>query len=162
MSIFKTNVWILLFSFTLPCLFFSEEPVVVSIYFFLFFLIYFSFLAKNKIQKGISVPTLLRNKIECIFLLIIYSSYPISLLIGQEIIFNENLKTIFSIVYFTIIIDLAVNLSKLLLNSNKSNFFKKRVLIFLCLLIPPLGIYYLRYLYNQINKNETPVGARLQ
>ena len=156
MSIFKINVWILLLSFTLPCLFFSEEPIVVSIYFFLFFLIYLlSFLAKNEIQKGISVPTLLRNKIECIVLLIIYSSYPLSFLFGKEIVFNQNLKTIFSIVYFAIIIDLAFNLSKLLLlNSNNSSSFKKRLLIFLCLLIPPLGIYYLRYLYNQLSQDN--------
>jgi hypothetical protein len=154
MSIFKINVWVLLFAFTLPCLFLSEEPIVISIYFFLFFLFYLSFLAKNEFRNGISTKNLMRNKVECFLLLVIYLSYPVSFLFGKEIIFNQNVKTIFSIVYFAIFIDLAGSISKMLLfNSNESNHFKKRVLIFFCLLIPPLGIYYLRFLYNQRGLN---------
>jgi hypothetical protein len=154
MNIFKINQWVLLIFFTLPSLFFSEEPVVVSILFFLFFLLYLSFLLNEGNEKAGQV--MLRNKIECVFLLLFYSGYFISVLIGREIQLNENLKAIFSIIYFLVFIDLALNLSKLLLNgSNQSASFGRIVVIFFCLLIPPLGIYYLRYLYSKLHTSSS-------
>ena len=146
MNIFKLSPWILLLFFTLPGLVFSEFPVVVSVIFFLFFLSYFFFLSNQKIEKNRNEP--LRNKIECVFLLIVYASYFISILIGREIQFGQTQKIIFRIVYLTIFIDLAINLSKLLAKKNNSSIsISKIILIFFCLLVPPLGVYYLRSLY---------------
>lgn len=150
MNIFKINPWIFLMFFTLPCLFFFEEPLIVSILFFLFFLLFLFFLSEEEYIEAGQVA--LRNKIECIVLLLIYGSYPIFKLFGKEILFSENLKTIFSILYFFIFIDLANNLSNLLLRYAHKTILKK-ILIFLSLLLPFFGVYYLRYLYLQSLEN---------
>ena len=150
MNVFKISPWIFLIFFTLPCLFFSEEPLIVSILFFIFFILFILFISGEEYIKAGQVA--LRNKVECIVLLLIYGNYPIFKLFGKEIIFNENLKTIFSVFYFSIFIDLAYNLSNLLLlHANKT--ILKKILIFLSLLLPFLGIYYLRYLYLQSIEN---------
>lgn len=159
MNIFEINQWILLVFFTLPSLFFSEEPAVLSILFFLFFLLYLFFLLNKGNEKAGQVR--LRNKIECIFLLLLYSSYFISVLIGREITLNGNSKAIFSIIYFLIYIDLAVNLSKLLSSSSNQSF-RRIVVIFFCLLVPPLGIYYLRYLYFKFRDSSSGRGIGLK
>jgi heme/copper-type cytochrome/quinol oxidase subunit 4 len=149
MNIFKIKLWILLIFFTIPCLIFSEEPIVVSIFFFLFYLLYLPFL--SNIESKDKRHVLVRNKIECFILLVIYSSYPISVLIGKEIRLSENFKIIFSFIYFAILIDLAINLSTFLLtNTNRSKSVGKVIIIFFCLLVPPLGIYYLRHLYYKL------------
>ena len=102
MHIFRINIWWMLLVFTLPALLFSQNPYIISILYFIFFALYFFQLSTiNKSKKGI----LLRNKVECILLLIIFSVYPLSILFDKQISLSESLKTIFSILYFLIFID---------------------------------------------------------
>ena len=149
MHIFRINIWWMLLVFTLPALLFSQNPYIISILYFIFFALYFFQLSKiNKSKKGI----LLRNKLECILLLIIFRVYPLSILFDKQISLSESLKTIFSILYFLIFIDLSFGfISYFLANKKEYHSVGKRVLIFLCLLVPPLGFYYLRFLYNNQN-----------
>jgi hypothetical protein len=83
-------------------------------------------------------------------LLGIYASYPVLSAMGKEIIFTENSKQLFSIVYFFIFIDLSISITKFMFEKSKSDItFLKRVIIFFCLLVPPIGIYYLSVLYKR-------------
>ncbi len=149
MNIFKINPWLLLFLFTLPCLFFSEQPAVPSALYFLFFLAYTSFLLKRDNEETGYVR--LRNKIECVLLLILYAIGTIWIYIGKNVTLSAGFKSIFSIAYFVIFIDLAICLSNLFLKrSGQPIPTGKIIIIFFCLLVPPIGIYYLRILYSKL------------
>lgn len=151
MNIFKIKPWVWLFLFTLPSLFFSENPYILSGLLFAFFLLYF-FLLRTITVVDDNKSILLRNRIECLILLAIYAFYPVSLIVNKGVYFNDWERMAFSLIYFGIFIDLSFGYTKLFLRDGihlKS--IGWRIIIFLCLLIPPLGIYYLRYLYIQFN-----------
>lgn len=145
MNIFRINLWVIFFTFSFPCLFFAGTPIVLSILYFIFFLLFFL-----QISREVSENINFRSKVECIVLLAIYASYPLSNFIEKEIIFNETSKQIFSIIYFGIFIDLSNTTTKFLFENKKSQLtFFKRIVVFFCLLVPPIGIYYLSALYRK-------------
>ena len=114
---------------------------MVSILFFTFFLSYFFCLSTIKSESQAIKKVLSRNKIDVVILFSQYGIYFISLIINKHIFFNEILKSLFSILYFIILADLSFGFIKL--------FGGNKVIIFLCMLVPPLGIYYLQFLYNE-------------
>lgn len=149
MNIFRINPWAILIFFTLPALILSENPYVVSILFFCFFLLYIFLL--NAVQPGSEDKgILLRNRLECFALLGMYSIYPIAAILNKQVYLDETTKSIFSLIYFAVFIDLSLGFTRFFLKgANYPINFGNRVIIFLCMLVPPLGIFYLRYLYNR-------------
>jgi hypothetical protein len=149
MNVFRINSWVIFVFFTLPALFFSENPYVISVLFFCFFLLYF-FLLNTIEAANEDRGTLLRNRLECFALLGIYIIYPVAIIMSKQVYLDDTTRTIFSLIYFGIFIDLSLGFTRLFLKgANRPINFGRRVIIFLCMLVPPLGVFYLRYLYNR-------------
>lgn len=150
MKILRINIWVILILFTLPALVFSQNPFVISLLYFIFFTLYLFQLSDISENKS---GLLLRNKVECILLLLIFSFYPLSIGFDKQIELSEGLKTVFSLLYFIIFFDLSVGFIKYYLADKKEyRTFGKRILIFLSMTVPPLGIYYLQFLYRKQNQ----------
>lgn len=149
MNIFKINTWILLFFFTVPCLFLSETPYVISGLYFIFFLLYFFQLTSIK-ANGDTKNILRRNKVECGFLLLLYFVYSAFLIFTNNIFTNKGIRFLLSITYIGIFIDLSIGFTRLFLkNADQYQAIPGRIIIFFCMLVPPLGIYYLSHLYDK-------------
>lgn len=155
MNLFKINPWILCTFFTVPSLFLSEEPVFFSGFHFVFFLMLFIFFVNYKNSRGEAIK--LRSKLECLGLLSIFLIYPIEYLIGK-IDFGKPVLPFFGVIYFLVIFDLAISLSAFWdTQSKKPTLSKTAFYIFFSLLVPPLGIYYLRkvYLRSEVLANQS-------
>ncbi len=152
MNVFKVNKWIIFFFFTAPCLFFSQIPCLVSLFYFIFFIFYFLTL-KTITTSFENRNTMIRNKIECLILLAICSISASFFIFNRDLNLNEISRVLFSLTYFGMAVDISLGFRKLILkDKNKPNSISNTATIFLCFLVPPLGIFHLQYLYNQNNK----------
>jgi hypothetical protein len=132
MNLFKINTWIYAVFFTLPCLFFSEFPHIVSGLLFLFFIFLEIFLFK---AKGFG----LRHKLEVGYLIILASST--TFIDYQEAgTNNEYMAFVYGLIYILIPIDVSLAFRKYWSLPRPAQTFW----VFISLLIPPLGIYYLK------------------
>ena len=111
MNVLQLNKWIVLLLFTIPCILFSEITSFISISYSIFFVFYYLFLTRltstNK-NEGF----LVRNKIECLLLLIAFSVAPICYALNKEFKFSYITRTVFSFSYFGVSIDISLGFGR--------------------------------------------------
>jgi cytochrome bd-type quinol oxidase subunit 2 len=144
-KLFNISSWWALVFFTLPCLFFSQVPAVIAFLYFSFYVLLFLYL-KN-VGSTASKHTA-RARIGSIFLGLFFLTGGLMFVFGLNTNNFKYWRPLISILYFLVSLDIAVFLSRLWLNS-ESRSVGMIFLMFLSLLVPPLGFYYLRALYRK-------------
>lgn len=142
---FKLNNWIILFFFSLPCLFLSQIPHVISIMYFIFFGFYFLHLFRNKIFFYVDGFQYIRNQIECIFFLIILLIEVTNLRSFSDLV--NQFKSLYFLIFF-LLFDISLGFHRAVLNNKLPTNKFKIFYTFISFLIPPLGVFYLKRMYN--------------
>ncbi len=148
MNVFKINKWVLLCCFTLPFIFFQHSGYALIGLYIIFYILLFLFLI-NPEHENYGQHINIRHNIEC--------GIVVCLLVAGAVAgppakghYDEPYNSIFSILIFGSIIDLAVCFSNLWrLNPQQPRSFRRGAVIFLALMCWPLGIFHFQWLYQQ-------------